>query len=244
MMNYYSLAEVSNSDLSALKKKIFGLGESERDLTKAYAFGSLVDAMLTEPKRCNYVASTLLDENYNLVVYDFETWDHAKRLVDVCMRDALVSKLVKNMIGQYVFRRTLNFNYDVDQYHIKARCKFDGYNKMFSVGVDYKTTSCTTRKQFIDTIEHFDYDRQAAWYMDLARIDFHWIIGISKKTGEVYKYAIQRGYDAHRSGVEKYQYLAYKWVTLIDGFKYENKTEEGAGDNQQHTNGNQEFFEL
>lgn len=232
MINYYTMSEVSNSDLKSLKKVLYGIGESKADLEKAYAFGSLVDAMLTEPHRCNHAYRTMIDENFFTVIYDFETWEHAVRLVDGCRKDPLIAQLVKNMIGQYIFKRTLQFEHDGDIYNIKARCKFDGLNKVLKTSVDYKTTACTTRKQFIESIYHFDYDQQGSWYMDIARIDYHWIAGISKKSGEIFKFAMQRGDDTHKGGCAKYQFLAYKWVTLIDGFKHENTIKESAGNNQ------------
>ncbi len=60
---YYQRREVSNSDLTALKELLhprlqFG------DREQAFRFGSLVDAIITEPDRVNYYRLTVDDVQY------------------------------------------------------------------------------------------------------------------------------------------------------------------------------------
>ncbi len=50
---YYQRSEVSNSDLTALKELLYPR-QQFGDREKAFRFGSLVDAIITEPERVNY----------------------------------------------------------------------------------------------------------------------------------------------------------------------------------------------
>jgi len=47
--------------------------------------------------------------------------------------------------------------------------------------IDFKTTSCRDREQFLATIQQYDYDRQAALYLDALQADRFLIIGVQKK---------------------------------------------------------------
>ncbi|GGG35751.1 PD-(D/E)XK nuclease-like domain-containing protein [Hymenobacter glacieicola] len=47
--------------------------------------------------------------------------------------------------------------------------------------IDFKTTSCRDLSHFLATIEQYDYDRQAAFYLDVLQADRFLIIGVQKK---------------------------------------------------------------
>ena len=47
--------------------------------------------------------------------------------------------------------------------------------------IDFKTTSCRDEAQFLATIQQYDYDRQAAFYLDALHADRFLIIGVQKK---------------------------------------------------------------
>ncbi len=79
-MDYYARPEVSNSDLSALKKQLYG--GIDYDPTEAYKFGSLIDCMITEPEKVNY---------YNLTCDgEFYTEDQFKQAMD--MKKSILKK--------------------------------------------------------------------------------------------------------------------------------------------------------
>lgn len=66
----------------------------------------------------------------------------------------------------------------------------------------------------------FDYDQQHAWYMDIAqtkgyKADKDVLIGISKANFKVFKVYINRQSDLYLSGVNKYNFLAFRWVLLF-----------------------------
>lgn len=218
-VNYFDLPEVSNSDLKALKTMLYGLPDRRDDLEDIFNFGSLVDAMLTEPWRVGHYTFTLSGEDGRIIQFTEDVFMLAKKLVKELKADRVVSMLLDSMVGQYIFVRTITFCFDEEYQKIKGRCKFDGINRKFKIGVDYKTTSCPTLAAFIEAIHFFDYDQQAAWYMDLAGTNQHWIIGISKKTQKVFKYAIERGDATYLRGVAKYSRWAYRWNLLIEPFK-------------------------
>jgi hypothetical protein len=65
---YYNRLEVSNSDLTELKSLLYPRTQYG-DKEKAFRFGSLIDAMITEPDRVRY-DKRMVDD----VVYSGEDW--------------------------------------------------------------------------------------------------------------------------------------------------------------------------
>jgi len=211
VVDYFELPFVSNSDLGALRKEIYGIVEIP-NLQFHFAFGSLVDAMLTEPPE---VIEFCRND------YDF-TKDHldmADKMVDYCLKDPLIPLVLKKMVGQHVYIRTMDFEHDGFEFKMKCRCKFDLYSKLMKMALDFKTLSVSTHNAFIASIDHFDYDRQAAFYMDLARIDRFWIVGISKLNNKIFKLAIERDDDTYKSGRDKYMYWGKKYFDMVYNLK-------------------------
>jgi hypothetical protein len=217
-MNYFDLPEVSASDLGALKRLYYGLPDNREHLRDIFDFGSLVDAMLTEKHKLDPSTLGLLQDNGFYIYYTREVWLQAERLARNLAEDPLVARMLPLCRGQYIFRRTLNFNYQGDDFQIRARCKFDLYGKTIGTGLDFKTTACKSQKEFVASIEFLDYDKAAAWYMDLARIDRFLIIAAAKKSDKIFKYVIHRDDETHKRGVEKYSLWAYRWKMLIEPF--------------------------
>lgn len=217
-MNYYDRPELSNSDLTALARMYNALPDNREELEDVFNFGSLVDAMLSERHRVDFALRELTEDGGRVIRYSPAVFTQAERLATLAKRDPVIRALVENAVGQYVFIRTIVFDFEGEEYAIKSRCKFDAYARPLAMGADYKTTACTSYNQFKNAISHFHWDRQAAFYMDLARIDRHWIIGISKKTGQIFKHAIERDDETYKVGRAKYCYWAAKWATLIQPF--------------------------
>jgi hypothetical protein len=218
-MNYFDLPEVSSSDLGALKREYYGLPDNREQLEEIFNFGSLVDAMLTEREKLDYLTLGLRQENGFYIYYTYDTWRRAEVLAEAARKDPVIGRMLDWMVGQYIFRRTLSFDYQGDEYKIRARCKFDLLAKKLLTGLDFKTTACTTQKQFEESIDFFDWDKQASYYMDISKNNYHWIVGISKKNDKIFKYAIERGDAMHKRGADKYSVWAYRWVTLIEPFQ-------------------------
>lgn len=186
MENYYERPELSNSQLSAYKIKALTTNPN-----KAYQLGSRVDSILTEE---NCVLCEDVEDNFlatKMASSFSKNYDH---LLQVCEKQ----KVVIGQIKCQPFGLDIVFN---------TRCKFDLYHKAFG-GIDLKTTTANSQKQFIDVVEFFDYDRQAAFYMDTAKINDFTIIGISKKAPySTFSYRIIRDSPSYEAGKRKYQDL-------------------------------------
>lgn len=201
-MDYYQRPEVSNSDLTALKYEIAGV--ELPDMTEVFAFGNLVDAMLTEPHRVNTWARTLDGQP----AADF---DRAVRMVKMAKADPNFNKLLANAQFQHVSLKQLDFDWNGYKFTLAARCKWDFYGH---ISGDIKTTAATTQKQFIDACHHFDYFRGRAWYMDVGGTNRDVLIGISKTNFKIFYITIQRGDDLYNAGRAGYTDLALKWHVL------------------------------
>ena len=94
--------------------------------------------------------------------------------------------------------------------HYEALFQLDGYLPKFGIGKDDKTTAARSQAQFESSIDRFNYDRQAYWYMEIAELDRFVFIGASKtRIGEVFIKIIKRGDPLWLSGKEKASALAY-----------------------------------
>lgn len=217
MNEYFLRPEVSNSELQSLRRAYYNVPDP--DLEQVFKFGNLVDALLTTPTLVSMVEGCyqLMDDD-GIIRFTRDETFLAYRMYKACLVDPVIREFIRHGSGQHVFTRDLLFTYEDAEYTIKARCKFDSIYPAIRTGVDYKTTSCTTRKAFIASIEHFNYDQQAAWYLDTAGTDRHWIIGISKKTKEIFKFAIQRGDETYQRGRSKYSFWSRVWLMLFENF--------------------------
>lgn len=205
---YYSLPQVSNSDLSALKKALYG--GDDFDPTAAYKFGSLIDAMITEPQ--------LVDE-YKLTVgseqYEKEDFERAREMRKVFMKDELCKSMLINSIPQKVMIvENMKFDYSLP-FSLDVRCKWDLWMPGFNWGGDIKSTAATTQKQFEDACYHFDYDRSRWWYMNIAGSKQDMILGISKVNFKLFKLPIRQGDKFFESGKEKALDLAFKYWQMF-----------------------------
>ena len=208
---YYQRSEVSNSDLTALKELLhprLQFGNRE----EAFRFGSLVDAIITEPARVNYYRFTVDDTQYTE-----EEFRHAQEMERAlraeARRDPFLDYVLRNAETQkFMVNQGQQFEYCGFPFSLDTRCKWDWWLGQF--GGDLKTTSASTQKEFEQMIDFFDWDRSRAWYMDIARSDRDFIYAISKKNNRIFKKHITRNDPVYRAGREKYEDLAFKWWCL------------------------------
>jgi len=201
---YYERNEVSNSDLGFIQKywepeTIFA------DKQAAYKFGSLIDAMITEPERVNYL--TLKVDN---VQYTHAEFEQAKAMKRAFMANPMAAQMLKMASTQTVMTREATIEFEGFTFNLSVRCKWDLWMPNMNWGGDIKSTAATTQAQFIAACNYFDYDRQRAWYMDIAGSDKDILIGISKKNNKVFQLPITRGDAFYNSGRAKYEELAFK----------------------------------
>jgi hypothetical protein len=207
-MNYYSRKEVSNSDLSWLKQQLSP--RDAVDLTEAYRFGSLIDAMITEPARVDYFARTL-----DASQFGDDDFGKAERMKKAFYDDSFCKMISTSMDGQKIMSSRRSFDCGGYDFELDCRCKWDIWREDLGWGGDIKSTVATTQAQFETAASFFDYDRQRAWYMDIAEAEKDVLIGISKVNFKVFKIFIGRDSAFYKSGREKYLELAMKWYLLF-----------------------------
>ena len=210
---YYLQQEVSNSDLSKIADIIYPT-DRVLDLSKAYRFGNLVDAMITEPHRCNHLTMRVDDEPFFK-----DEWETARAMLNAFRKDAMCMQMLKMASGQAVkVVKDFKIEHEGIQFSLDVRCKYDLWMQPLGYGGDIKSTACTSQKQFEDSIEYFDYDRQRAWYMDISGAEKDVLIGISKASPhKIFKIPIDRNHRLYKSGKEKYQHLSFMYHTLFSG---------------------------
>lgn len=211
--NYYERSEVSNSDLTALKNLLhprlqFG------DREAAFRFGTLVDAIITEPERVNRYRLTVDD-----VQYTEDEFRHAQSMLDALRASARHDTFLAYVLGHSSTQTAMVnagqlFHYGGFPFQLDTRCKWDWWLNDAGFGGDLKTTFASSQKEFDEAIDFFDWDRSRAWYMDIAHSDRDFIYAISKKNGRVFKHFINRGDATYQRGREKYEELAFQYWCL------------------------------
>jgi hypothetical protein len=207
---YYGRQEISNSDLSELRK-YFLPSSVVYDLQQAYRFGNLVDALITEPWRCDHLRMRVDDEQFTS-----EEWNKATKMLSVFRKHPLCAQMLKMASGQAVKSHPeFAINYEGIDFTLPVRAKYDLWMEKLKYGGDIKSTVCTSQNQFIDSLSYFDYDRQRAWYMDISGAEKDVLIGISKVNFQVFVVTIDRNHWIYKQGKEKYQELAFRWYYLF-----------------------------
>ena len=211
---YYNRSEVSNSDLTALKNLLHPVYTPPGVKEAAFRFGSLVDAIITEPERVNYYRNTVDD-----VVYSDDEFRHAKEMHRSLRMFARQDPFLARVLAEAETQRCMvnkaqRFEYGEFPFTLDTRCKWDWWLPRFKFGGDLKTTAASTQKEFEDAMDFFDWDRSRAWYMDIAQSDCDFIYAISKRNCNVFTTRIRRGDAVYTRGVEKYSELAFHYWCL------------------------------
>lgn len=211
---YYERSEVSNSDLTELKNLLHPIPFDEAVRERAFRFGSLVDAIITEPERVNYYQLTVDDVQYN-----DDEFRHAKEMYRSlraeARHDAFLARVLEQADTQKVMvNQAQPFTYGDFGFTLDTRCKWDWWLAPFGFGGDLKTTACATQKEFDDAVDFFDWDRSRAWYMDIAHSDRDFVYAISKRNCNIFKLFINRDDAIYKRGREKYEELAFQYWCL------------------------------
>lgn len=210
---YYERSEVSNSDLTELKNLLHPRPQMG-DKLAAFRFGSLVDAIITEPARVNYYQLTVDD-----VQYTKDEFRHAKEMMRSLRAEARNDKFLARVLEEASTQTVMvnngqPFEYGGFGFTLDTRCKWDWFLTRFGFGGDLKTTSASTQSEFNDSVDFFDWDRSRAWYMDIAQSDRDFIYAISKRNCNIFKLFINRGDAIYNRGREKYEELAFQYWCL------------------------------
>ena len=210
--NYRAFPAVSNSDLSWLEK--YWMPENRWiDLVKAYANGTLIDAMITEPEKVNYFKLTVEGETYQ---YSNDEFERAKEMKKVFYKDPFCSAFVKQCKFQHIsYNPVFPIEHDGFKFTLPAKCKWDLFRPDIDLSGDIKSTACTSQKQVEEALRYFRYDRSRAWYMDLENRNNDILIFISKVNFKIFKVPIKRGDAIYKDGKAQYQELAFQHWTLF-----------------------------
>ena len=214
-MDYFSRNEVSNSTLTELKNTLYPPPFTV-DTEKVFKFGSLVDAIITEPDRVDFYNFKVdevqyLEEDFQLAL------EMRKSLYAESRKDPFLANVLKHSDTQKVsIRQNQPFDYFGFEYTLNTRCKWDWFISAANFGGDLKTTAASSQSEFEQAIDFFDWDRSRAWYMDIVGSNQDFIYAISKKNCKVFKHFINRGDKTYINGKEKYDELAFKYWQLIE----------------------------
>ncbi|MBK7885167.1 MAG: PD-(D/E)XK nuclease-like domain-containing protein [Chitinophagaceae bacterium] len=210
--NYRAFPAVSNSDLTWLEE--YWLPQHIIiDLRKAYANGTLIDAMITEPEKVDYFKLSVQGEDYQ---YNADEFAAAKEMKKAFYKDPFCAAFVKQCKFQHIsYQPNFKVNYEGFEFTVPAKCKWDLFRPDIDLSGDIKSTACTTQKQVEEVVRHFAYDRSRAWYMDLENRSNDILIFISKVNFKVFKVPVKRDSSIYRDGKTKYQEIAFKWWYLF-----------------------------
>lgn len=210
--NYRFFPAVSNSDLTWIDK-YWKPASFIIDLEAAFANGTLIDCMITEPHRVNYFKHRVEDERY---IYTAEEFERAKEMKRAFYKDTFCSAFVKSCKMQHIsYVPEFKINYEGFEFKMPAKCKWDLFRPDIDLSGDIKSTACTTQKQCEEAVRHFDYDRSRAWYMNLEGRNNDILIFISKVNFKIFKIPIRRGDEIFNDGLRKYQEIAFKYWYLF-----------------------------
>lgn len=208
--DYYQRSEVSNSDLTALKqllhpRPVFG------DREAAFRFGSIVDAIITEPTRVDFLNMTIDNQAVN-----HDEFLHAREMQRALRahsrHDPFLAQVLRHADTQCVMiNKAQPFHNGGFDFTLDTRCKWDWWLPSAHFGGDLKTTSAATQAEFNDAVDFFDWDRSRAWYMDIAHSDKDFIYAISKRNCNIFKLFINRDDHTYRRGLDKYSDLAFQY---------------------------------
>lgn len=193
--NYRAYPSISNSDLTEFKNYLFGIKPFKP--YNAFAFGSVLHSKLLEP-------------NLPVII---------PKDVDIELIEHLISKIRQNRFCSWALNGSQNelailFN-DIHT-NLPCKAKLDLVRRR-NVIIDFKSTSQRNFKAFVKSCYQYEYDRQAAFYLDALNRQKQSkscfiFVGIQKK--EPYDIFIFDAFSQPnfiKDGRNKYQLLLKKW---------------------------------
>ena len=194
-MNYRSLPRISNSDLTEFRNFLFN--RTERKPVKAFAFGTALHEMILEPG-----GSGTNPQKVDLGM--------VHKLATIAREDKFL-----NWVLQFSPKEEVRLWEDLET-GLALKSKLDIVHKKRLV-VDLKSTSCRTRDEFLASCLKYDYDRQAAFYLDslgaegAAKRRFAYVAIQKVKPFDIWKIEYSGNSDFINFGRRKYQALLSEW---------------------------------
>jgi hypothetical protein len=187
-----ALPQVSNTDLSALKQEL--LGQPRQLNPVALAYGSHFHTAVLEPPQYQRT------EERGIKWADLEQLARQVRRQRYC-RDLLYRGQAEQSYTATHTATGVGVKLRPDLL-VRSRA-----GRQLTL-IDFKTTSSPDREHFLTTIEKYDYDRQAALYLDVLGATRFLIIGVQKKAPhEVWRVELTATPDLIEQGRKKYSRL-------------------------------------
>lgn len=172
--DYRAIPRVSNSDLTRLKEEHLGYWSvpSARFATdKTRAFGKAFHQHLLEPETLGTVMQQLMPDllapgqvDPRLAPNQSEQLGH---LMETIRKDGFCRRYLRRSEKE----RVVLFTEPQTGIACKARLDlvYTSPKRQSALVLDFKTTSARTQAQFLQSCYDYDYDRQAAFYIDSLR---------------------------------------------------------------------------
>jgi hypothetical protein len=193
-MGYFDVDHVSNSSLGAFKRFLNGEPEFQCK-QETLDEGSLMHLAAFEKEK--YIIHP----------------NHPHPRID-----NMIVELEKNMIYRF-----MRFHAEAKiEHEYYFRCKFTGAMvkakvdlRLFNSLADLKGTSCTTQDSFKASVTAYDYNRQAALYMDGTGCKTFTFFGLSKKhPHKTFTRSFNSTDKEIQAGREEYIYLINKGISM------------------------------
>lgn len=189
-MDYRSIPRISNSDLTEFRNHLFRYQVYKP--AKAFAFGSALHQLLLEPK-----------SQPNLSGID-----------DLPLLQHLTTQVRANRFCKWALRFTQKENvrlFEDPDTGLPCKTKIDSLYKGNLI-IDFKSTSQRDYRRFIESCQAYDYDRQAAFYLDSVGAKRFVFIGIQKvEPYDLFYFEPTRAPRFIAQGRRKYKALLQEW---------------------------------
>jgi hypothetical protein len=190
LMDYYQIRRISNSDLTAFKHKLLGM--PQKLPTKALSFGTALHTLLLEP--------------------------HKMGALPADVDEGLLNRLGATVLADRQCRWYLRYSrkeqvelFEDAHTGLPCKAKLDIIYRRSTV-LDFKTTSTCTAGEFAAKCLRYDYDRQAAFYLDAIGGKRFIFVGIQKvKPYGLFRLEATATPGFVEYGRKKYQALLKKW---------------------------------
>lgn len=200
-MDYFEINRISNSDLSRFKSEVI-LGETYRRPEKATNFGKVFHALLLEP---HLPIETYAGVNHTLI----------NRLIEKVKQDTFCRRYLTNGAKEEL----VLFTDPTTQAKCKAKLdvKFEDAQSHSKTILDFKTTYARDYAVFISSLTGYDYDRQAAFYLDSIDAQRFIFIGVQKvKPYDLFYFEANKAFGFVEYGRKKYKALLKNYVAYYN----------------------------
>ncbi|MFY7908429.1 MAG: PD-(D/E)XK nuclease-like domain-containing protein [Emticicia sp.] len=193
--NYRAYPSISNSDLTEFKNYLFGLNPFKP--YKAFAFGSVLHSKLLEPH-----SPIIIPQD-----------------VDIDLIENLISRIKQNRFCSWVLNGSHNemgILFNDKNTKLPCKAKLDLVCRK-NIIVDIKTTSQRSYNAFVKSCYQYEYDRQAAFYLDAHNRQTpskscFFFVGVQKKEPyDIFVFDALAHPNFIKDGRNKYQMLLQKW---------------------------------